>query len=398
MRIAIFSHRFYPLAPVGGVQLQAYEIALGLKRRGHEVTVYTSGGNSGSKALSVDGIAVFAYPRLRGPLQRVVRCPHDVAPRMLDAVMRIHGSGTDVVQAFGSGVSFQTLVASLGTRIRRLPFAYSPGGIHLPPPLTLESPGRIWEQIYRRSVGRTILRSADIILTLTETGKRLIQSLGIPGSKIRVIPRGIHLEFFRELPPSDAFRSSLDLGSDDRLILSVGSPGVHKGTHTLISAFGKIAGSRPTVKLALVGPDTRVAQSMVDRLLPPEVRDRVLIVGPLRDRALGAAYAAADVFVLASFSEGFGVVVLEAAAAGLPVIATRTGVAAELVRDGANGMFVRYGDDVGLAVALDTILSSDAFRRDARRLRGSVMERYGFEREIAAYSDVYHELAEAHAG
>ena len=110
-------------------------------------------------------------------------------------------------------------------------------------------------------------------------------------------------------------------------------------------------------------------------------------------------YAAADVFCLPSLYEGFPLAILEAMAAGLPVVATSVAGNPEAVEDGVHGRLVEAEDAAGLAVALlDLIEDEDARRRMGRQARQRVEEEFSIERIGSAYRELWEELAGPEAG
>ena len=123
-----------------------------------------------------------------------------------------------------------------------------------------------------------------------------------------------------------------------------------------------------------------------------EVFRSVKFLGPLYGQDLLSAYAAADVFVLPSHFESFGIVLLEAAASGLPIVSTRVGVAEELVVNGVNGFTLpSVGDEFALRIA--TILSSSQFRENADKLRTNVLVNFEWEKVTDSLARVYEECS-----
>jgi glycosyltransferase involved in cell wall biosynthesis len=167
-------------------------------------------------------------------------------------------------------------------------------------------------------------------------------TFGGDGAKVRVNAYGVDLDRFRQVVPQR--------GSGPLRVLFVGQVGVRKGVPWLIQAFARLGG---TAELHLVGP--------VDSVLRPLLAgDRIHLHGPLRGAALVEHFAQADVFCLPSIEEGFGMVILQAMAAGLPVIAS-TATGAVDVPD-AHPILVPPADADALAEALDRVLSNPSLR------------------------------------
>lgn len=161
-------------------------------------------------------------------------------------------------------------------------------------------------------------------------------------------------------------RGAFGLDADEFVVLYCGQLIARKGVDTLLRAVHRLSvcdeRARASVVLAGDGPERPALEALAQSL---GIRDRVHFAGFLQPHALPSVFAAADAFALPSHAEGWGVVVPEAMAAGLPVFASdRVNAAADLVRDGENGGRFAAGDDAQLATLLGTVVC-DPGRRDA---------------------------------
>jgi glycosyltransferase involved in cell wall biosynthesis len=224
---------------------------------------------------------------------------------------------------------------------------------------------------------------------------------GLPADRLCVIANGIDVSRFH--PPSkderDAARLALGgLRDDVRWILFVGFFSREKAPDVLFDAWLRLreAGGPPT-GLLLVGA-TEGAYHEVDASLAAEIRKRaadrgvtelVRFTGAIPD--VERAYHAADVFVMPSTREAFGLVLVEAMASGLPVVATRIeGVTDEILDDGTTGWLVPAGDEDALARALANILADPAEAKAmGLRARESVVNRYGLEASRERWLELY---------
>lgn len=141
-----------------------------------------------------------------------------------------------------------------------------------------------------------------------------------------------------------------------------------KGVHDLLAALPRVRRAFPGTRLVVAGQG-RQASALVEQARKLRVRRSVDFVGHLPDRALTALLATADVVVLPSRYEPFGIVALEAAAAGAPLVASTAGGLAELVVDGETGLSVTPGDVDGIATAVRAVLTDPAAA--ARRARAA---------------------------
>jgi glycosyltransferase involved in cell wall biosynthesis len=159
-------------------------------------------------------------------------------------------------------------------------------------------------------------------------------------------------------------------------LICVASLVPRKGHDTLFDALGRLP--HLDWRLACVGSldrNSSYAAALARRAASPALRDRVAMIGELAGAALDAAYDAADLFVLPTRYEGYGMAVAEALARGLPVVSTATGAIAELVGADA-GVLVPSNDAEALAAVLANVMTDAAeyarLRRGALRVRGSL--------------------------
>lgn len=159
---------------------------------------------------------------------------------------------------------------------------------------------------------------------------------GQPAAGMAVLPNSLPLaELRRRAPPREEARAHLGLAPDQLVVLAVGALSRHKGQGRLLESFASVAAVHPRARLVLVGGDTYRTEGHGHEAARLEARARALGLAPqlvLRG-ARGEPwleYAAADLFALPSLGEGFGRAYLEAAAFGLPVLASDRGATAEL--------------------------------------------------------------------
>jgi len=198
---------------------------------------------------------------------------------------------------------------------------------------------------------RAMARAASGAFVPGRASAEYARSVGLADDRIEIAPNAVDGARFEraERTPHDGCR-----------FLYVGRLDPEKGLDTLLDAFRDVPG-----ELVLAGGGTEEAR------LRAAAPDRVVFTGPLGRDAVVEQYAAADVFVLPSRSEQWGMVLNEAAHAGLPLVATTAaGAAHELVEDGVNGFLVEPGDVEGLRTAMARLAADADFRaRGGRRSR-----------------------------
>ena len=203
------------------------------------------------------------------------------------------------------------------------------------------------------------LESADLVVALSEEW-RVRLSVMAPAATIRVLMNPVVCADFdgiiAERPP---------VPPDGGTVLFMGAFGRRKGVFDLVEAGVKVAERRPNVVFEL-GGDQAVDElrRMISEL---EVERNVRVLGWVRGRDKWEALRRAHVFVLPSYHEGLPIAVLEALAAGLPLVTTPVGGIPEVVKDGVNGILIAPGDVDALAAGILRLLDDD-------KLRGTMAE------------------------
>jgi L-malate glycosyltransferase len=212
---------------------------------------------------------------------------------------------------------------------------------------------------------------------------------GFPRQRIDIIPNGIDLaEYDRPTPPAEG------LPAGRRFITTIARFHPVKDHATLIRAFAKIAARFPDVDVLLAGegPLKHDLESLAATL---KVTDRIRFLGVRRD--VPALLKATTVFALTSVSEGASLTVLEAMAAGRPIVLTDVGGNPELVRRNVDGLLPPRGDVDGIAQALATMLADPTLAArfgESAALR--VRREFLLDRTVERYYELYRALAPSH--
>jgi len=222
----------------------------------------------------------------------------------------------------------------------------------------------------RIATENAVIKTCNRIFAPTRREKeRLINFYGAPPGKIGVVPCGVDLELFYPMDQATA-RCRLGIDPDDTLALFVGRYDSMKGLDRLIEAMRYLK-HRRHLRLIVVGGDglhTPEGQRLLGLTRTFGVEESIAFIGRIEQKELPVYYNAADVMVLASHYESFGLVSIEALACGTPVVATPVGVMDTLIKQGQNGQLVANGDAESLAKAIDKVASlSPALSVDAIR-------------------------------
>jgi glycosyltransferase involved in cell wall biosynthesis len=222
--------------------------------------------------------------------------------------------------------------------------------VQLFPDFQLDRSNYLQERLLAKGIGRYIAVSHDM-------GRRLSATFDWPADKIEVIHNSVQVERF-QCPRDPDLRRELTGDTNRPIVLTAARLDVQKGLDVLLEAAAKI--SEACFVLAGEGPERERLKAHAAAL---EVGDRFRFLGHRED--IPALLAAADVFVLPSLFEGSSLAVLEAMAAGKPVISSAIGGTDELIVDGESGLLVPAGDPAALADALRRLLAD---RELSRRL------------------------------
>jgi len=180
-----------------------------------------------------------------------------------------------------------------------------------------------------RPMVKYVLRRADALIAVSQSLKDAMVELGCNSDKVTVIGNGVDPQKFNPQPRAAA-RRLLGLPENDPIVLSVGGLVELKGFHVLIDAMARLRPRRPNVRLFIVG-EGEYREQLMRQINGLDLAENVMLVGAFSHDQLRAWYSAADVFCLASSSEGCPNVVLEAMACGQPVVATKIRGTQELI-------------------------------------------------------------------
>jgi len=231
-------------------------------------------------------------------------------------------------------------------------------------------------------LGRFVVRRADTNRVLTEGEKRHYRAMGIPDERVTVLPTPTHVDIFAAPVPQaalDALRARLDLSPENPVVLWVGLPVGFKHVELLLDAFARVHDALPAARLVLAG-DFSGRPDLAARI----DRDAVRLAGRVAHEDLPPLYALADVYAHSSRYEGFGKVLVEALAAGTPVVATRSDGAEAIVRHGENGLLADHTPE-SLGDAILGLLRDPARARALGAAgQADALARFDYERQLDA--------------
>lgn len=299
------------LAPsLGGLSRAVAKLSEEMARRGAEVDIITTTRTRSDELFRPVGVKVQAVPC------KFVRA-WAYAPG-LSSIIKNSVRKADLIHLHGLWL-FPHFVTSRASWQAGKPYVVSPHGMMDSWAL---SQGRLKKQIYGNLIEWKMLRRAAALHTVSESEARDIKRLGF-ATEVVTIPNGVDSSEFADLPSRSVFRQRYPIIADKTVFLFLGRIHPKKGLDLLIRAFCRVAKICPNAVLIIAGPDEADYQKhLEDYLAAAGQLHNCIFTGLLQPEERLAALAAADIFVLPSYSEGFPIAPIEALAAELPVILT----------------------------------------------------------------------------
>jgi len=383
MKVLQVTPTFIP-SRFGGVSL-FYNLSKNLIKRGHEVIVFTTDIKDRYSRLSnlqsrdIDGIKVYYFRNISNLLATRYRLAF---PRGMSVAVKKEISNFDIIHLHNVR-TFQNVIIHHYARKYNVPYVLQAHGSLV----TFFYRGwqkRIFDAIW----GRRILKDATKLIALTPIEAEQYRSMGVSEAKIEIIPNGIDLAEFENLPERGEFRAKHGLDKEQKIILYLGRIHKIKGLDLLARAFADLSKSLNNVKLVIAGSDDGYLPSLKKLVADSGMTGKVLFTGLLYGQEKLEAYIDADVYVLSSFYEIFGITVLEALACGTPVIVTdRCGIAN--VVDGQAGLVVPYEKDQ-LRDGLLHMLNDERMRLQfGEKGKSLVREKFDWEKIVEQIENTY---------
>jgi glycosyltransferase-like protein len=249
---------------------------------------------------------------------------------------------------------------------------------------------------------RAAILEPDLVLVVSEVWRHILDD--DYGVRADVVPNGVNVARFAAPDRVRAAALRQQVGASERpLILAVGGIEPRKGSDTLVRALAEMKARRGVGPvLAVVGghsfQDHRAYRERVLALLPElglGLDDDVVLVGTVPDDDIPAWYAAADVLAFPSVKEGFGLAVLEAMSAGIPVVTSDLPVFREYLVPGRDALLVEPGDVAGLAAALLSTIEDARVRQSLVSAGSAVAARFTWLESARRHLAIYAEVARA---
>lgn len=408
MRILICSNA-YPPNFMGGAELVAHEEAQAFVRLGHDVRVFA--GEVGSAKTRHDRIDD-VYQGI--PIHRIATVPEDYSPEYLNFLHpRVDLHFGDVLRDFrpdilhchnltGLSVKLPIIARQHGakvvctlhdfwgfclrnTAVRPdgstcddssqcricLPRLHDGRGLHIP-------------LRFRKDFMRLALDRVNIFIAPSRYVADRYAWAGLPAERIAVVPNGVDIERFR---PDPGTSPDGHVSGGSVRVTFVGYFGKHKGVATLLDALALVPERPIMLQLVGEGPERDAYAAQIAAL---GLESRVRFLGKMPSAAMPSVYARSDIVVLPSvWDENQPVCLMEAMAAGLPIIASRKGGIPDLIAHGENGLMFTAGDPRDLAIQLARLVEDPGMRSRFGKMGRQRIEKLGHDRQAHRILEIY---------
>ena len=370
MRIALFTETFLP--KVDGIVTRLRHTIEHLERNGDRVLVVAPEGGlteyKGAKIYGIPGMPLPLYPELKLALPPIgtKNAIEEFKPDLIHVVNPAFLGVGGIYYAKKLNIP---LVASYHTHLPQYLQHYGLGALE----------GILWELL------KAAHNKAELNLCTSSAMVKELKNHGI--ERVDLWQRGVDTEMFQPHLASTQMRSRLSQGNlNDPLLLYVGRVSAEKQ----IDQIKPVLEAIPNARLAIVGdgPNREALEAHF-------AGTKTNFVGYLQGLELASAFASADAFVFPSRTETLGLVLLEAMAAGCPVVAARSGGIPDIVTDGVNGYLFEPNDPDGAITATKALLSAKNVREELRTNARKEAEQWGWAaatRQLQAY---YHSVLSA---
>ena len=370
MRIAIFCHKFWPA--VGGLCTYTGRLAEYLADRRHDVRVFTTRTSpdvAADEQLSPNVLVRRFETRLAS------HPPYYFMPGLLKLASSSDFRRLDVVHSVGY-YFFGTAFAHAMAKAHGVP--------HISTPVYTLNPSNWQRRAFDRVAGRRIVRSATHLIPQSKHELELLRAGRFDVRSNTVIPFGVDSMLFEQDYNVDDLRARHAIEPQEKVLLFVGKVMSPKGAFDSLDVLARLRADRK-VRLLMIGEvHDRERETFAGRIRSLGIGDAVTLLGAVTDRReISRYYQLSDVVLFPSQYEQFGIVAIEAAASGRPLLGTPVGVMQTIVPHYEFGLLHPFGDIDRFTQNAHEVLGTSRYRENAARHRREILSRYDW-RTIAA--------------
>jgi glycosyltransferase involved in cell wall biosynthesis len=377
MKVIRTVESFYPY--MSGVANQAYNLSKGLEGKGIRSPILTTNymAEKSPKKEMLKGVEINRF-LIKWKFMKYFYTPE----------MKNGFSSFDIVHAHNYR-SYQTETAFKIAKKQGKPFVISTHGSLLGYDHFLKGIAKLPYIAYDLLRGKRIIKKTDAVIVNSKEEYQDAIRYGVQKDRLHILPVGIDVNEYTPLKKDENILKILFVGRISR----------NRNVEPIIKSASILKKRRIPCKVIIVGGEEKSSETSKTGYLDElknlaknmKVSDVVEFKGPKYGEELKKCYRTSDIFVYTSLSENFGQTMLEAAAAGLPLICTNVGIAPELIQEGKNGFIVK-GEPKEIANKIVSLLSKDKREAFGKISRDIVQKKFDWDRIISEYIKIYQSL------
>lgn len=376
MKIGFFTDSYLP--QLNGIATSVEVCSRALAERGHEVYIiaprYPRYKDEAGNVYRLTSIKFVSTPEMRWALQLPEKPLLDILKLNFDV---IHGHA-------GGGITFLGLQLA---RAKGIPFVCTYHTLFNHYTHYIFN-GKIVKPKMAEFLTKIVGNLFDYLIAPTDRVKEELVNYGVK-KPIQVLPSGIDLERYKNVKKG-FLREKAGISRKKKILLYVGRLGKEKSVDFLIKSFQLVAEKNQDTFLVLVGdgPEKQQLKRLVNKL---QLKGRVIFFGKVKHQDVAKAYADADIFVFASRTETQGMVLLEALASGLPVVAVNDEAFEDVIKIGKNGYLVKPDIEMFAEKTQDLLQDRSLYKSFSETALESV-ERYSVENTALYLEQLYKKI------
>lgn len=397
LKIALPTSTFLP--GLGGVEVGLHNIALRLQQRGHRPVLMVTAPHY--RALRDGWSLPYEFISFPPKVWGLLRLFPPAGFAVLDAwfewtYQRYRFDAWHCTMGWPTGVA----LVHYARRRRSIPHLVRCAGEDIQREPAIGYGARLDPRIDK--LVRRWLPLANCLVAMTDTVATEYRAIGVPEERIARIPNGVDVARLGRSTNRTATRQRLGIGADETVFLAVGRNHPKKSFATLLEAAAQLkARSHRAIRIVIAGLGANALRPRAESL---GISAQVLLIEQIGNPAPGellanlppdelvALYQAADIFVLPSITETFGIVLVEAMAAGLPVLTTDAPGCRDIVRDGRDGLMVPPNDPAALSASMERFLIDPGLLADLRAKSLSRAQDFNWDGVVDQYETLYGQL------
>jgi len=367
---------YWPAFRFGGPIFSTHLLNKTLVRKGVDVTVYTT--NAGLRErkdiepgaeVALDRVKIHYFNYI-GPEN------YNFSPALTIALLK-NLKNYDLVH-ISAVWNYPVLIGSFLCRLFKKPYIITPRGALYP--YLIKNKSRFKKILYFNLFVRYCFERASAVHYTTEEER--LGSYKNLNPKYFIIPNGIDLSEFGNLPPKGVFKKKISLPKGAKYVLFLGRINWKKGIDLLIKAFNRLSKERENLFLIIAGPEESYAQNVKELIAKLGIENKCIFLGMVKGQDKLSVFQDAEMFVLCSYSENFGMAVVEAMACGIPVIVSdKVGIFRE-IKEKKAGVVVKCNQE-SVYRGMKAVLENEKLSRELS-LRGKNLVKDYYDIEVAA--------------